>query len=69
MIISAMLDGKCLLAALALAGNCDHLADGGGIVFAEKNQTTNLRVEVFDRSLVIPIISADQISASTVAGV
>ena len=47
MIMFSMIDGKCFPAALALAGRCDHLVDGGAIVFTEKNQTINLRIEVF----------------------
>ena len=47
MIKFATTDGKCFPAALALAGHCDHLADGGAMVLTEKNQTINLRIEVF----------------------
>ena len=64
----AMPNGKCFPAALALAGQCDHLVDGGGVVFTEKNQTINLRIEVFD-PFVVPKLSADPVSASIVAGV
>jgi len=64
----AMRDGKCFPAERALAGNCDHLVDGGGVFFTEKKQTINLRIEVFD-SFVVPELSADPVSASIVAGV
>ena len=47
MIMFATTDGKCFPAALALASHCDHLADGGAVVFTEKNQTIYLRIEVF----------------------
>jgi hypothetical protein len=63
-----MPDGMCFPASHALAGHCDHLVDGGGIVFSEKNQTINLRIEVFD-PFVVHKLSADPISAPIVAGV
>jgi len=42
-----MPNGKCFPVALALARQCDDLVDGGGVVFTEKNQIINLRIEVF----------------------
>ena len=46
-IMFAMADGMCFPAELALAGQCDLLVDGGGVVFNEPNHTINLRIEVF----------------------
>lgn len=68
MIMFAMLNGESFPAALALAGHCDHLADGGEVFFIEKNQTIDLQIEVFD-PFVVPKLSADPNSASIVAGV
>ena len=64
----AMVDGKCFPATLALAGHCDSLVDGSGVAFTELNHTINLRIEVFDLS-VIPGLSVDTTSTSTVAWV
>ena len=64
----AMVDGKYFPATLALAGHCDDLVDGSGVVFTELNHTINLRIEVFDL-FVIPGLSVDTTSTSTVAWV
>ena len=55
-IMFATLDGGSFPASLALAGQYDLLVDGGGSVFAEKNHTITLRVEVFG-PFVIPKLS------------
>ncbi|KAF9650887.1 hypothetical protein BDM02DRAFT_3185042 [Thelephora ganbajun] len=44
-IMFAMADGTCFPAQLALVGQCDRLLDGNGVVFTERNQTINLRIE------------------------
>ena len=43
----AMIDGNCFPAALAHTESCDHLVDGGAVVFTDQNHTINLRIEVF----------------------
>jgi len=45
--ITFAINGRCLPAALALAGRYDLMVDGGAMVFMEQNQTLNLRIEVF----------------------
>ena len=45
-------NGDAFPAELALSGLCAGLVDGGSVVFAEKTQTFNLRIEVFDLPLV-----------------
>lgn len=40
--------GDCFPSALALAGQCGLLVDGGGLVFTERDYSINLRIEVFD---------------------
>jgi len=47
-IMFAMIDGNSFPARLAIAGQFDLLVDAGGSVFAEKNHTINLRIEVLD---------------------
>lgn len=44
--------GEHFPAALAYEGPIDRLANGGEVVFTEGNQTINLRIEVFDPSVI-----------------
>ena len=52
-------DGICFPAELAFAGKCDLLVDGGSAVITGGDHTINLRIEVFDYS-VIPKLSLVQ---------
>lgn len=38
---------------IALAGSCEPLVDVAGEVFIEQTQTINLRIEVFDTSVIL----------------
>ena len=64
----ATADGKFFPATLALAGHCDNLVDGSGVVFPELNHTINLRIEVFGLFVILGP-SVDTASTSTVAWV
>jgi len=55
-IMFATLDGSSFPASLAFTGPYDLLVDGGSSIFAEKNHTINLRIEVFG-PFVIPKLS------------
>ena len=64
----AMVDGGCLPAELALAGQCDRLVNRSDIVFTDHHLSVRLRIEVSDIFIVLRAV-VHSISTSVVAGV